>query len=171
MAGDDIHHRQESVVSTAPFTIRALPAHRLEAVRAAGQDVAGNQPRVWVNQEASGVPLRCCLRDAVPGEEVMVLAWSPFEVPGPYAEVGPVFAHAQACSGYASCHRYPAGWLDRDQVVRGYSKAGDMVTAQIAAPDHIEEVIADLLSRDDVETVHTRNVAQGCYMLAATRPE
>lgn len=155
-------------MTSTTFTIHAIQQQQLEQVRATGTDLAGNTVRVLVNTEPSGTPLRCCLREAGPGETVMLLAWSPFELSGPYTEVGPVFVHAQECGGYLATHEFPAAWRHRDQVVRGYDAAGDMVAAEVATAPHVEEVMLRLLLRDDVVVVHLRNVAAGCYMLAAT---
>ena len=44
---------------------------------AAGVDHAGNPIEPFVD-EAGGWPLRCCLGDSEPGDEIAIVAWSPF---------------------------------------------------------------------------------------------
>ena len=53
-------------MSTA-FRIAALPVDELERIRANGVDDFGN-PLEPVDVTGPGTPLRCCLRDAEPGE-------------------------------------------------------------------------------------------------------
>ena len=76
--------------------------------RTAGQDEAGNPLTPQADPEG-GDPLRCCLRETRPGEEVLLIAHTPPGTSGAYAERGPVFVHADPCEGYATPHRYPPG--------------------------------------------------------------
>lgn len=62
-------------------------------------DEAGNKLSVRVDA-AGGNPLRCCLRESRPGEEVLLMAYTPPGTSGPYVERGPVFIHAEPCPGY-----------------------------------------------------------------------
>ncbi|WP_354044205.1 DUF1203 domain-containing protein [Devosia sp. UYZn731] len=41
------------------------------------------------------------------GETCLLLAYRPFSVPQPFAEVGPVFLHAQVCPAYNNDVRPP----------------------------------------------------------------
>ncbi len=102
------------------FRVTALPRHDLDRVRARGVDDFGNPVEVQVAEEDGAAPLRCCLRDAAVGEETALVAWRPASVGGPYAEVGPVFIHAEACAGYQDGDSYPAGFR------RGASSSGPM---------------------------------------------
>lgn len=76
------------------FRVTALPAGELDDIRSRGVDDSGNPLVVTENQEEGGAPLRCCLREAAVGEQVTLLAHRPSTVGGAYAEVGPVFVHA-----------------------------------------------------------------------------
>jgi hypothetical protein len=158
---------------TSPTTLTAITVHalspdRLRRLRAAGVDDHGNPIAVRVDADG-GSPLRCCLRDAHPGERIALLAWSPFDQPGPYAEVGPVFVHAE-CDGYAETGEWPRGFRSRQQVLRAYGVDGSIRDARIAEPDGTQEAVArDLLADPDVAFVHSRNVLFGCYMFRIDR--
>ena len=56
----------EGMTTTTAFAIRALPADVLGTVRAGGTDASG-LPGEQV-EATGGEPLRCCLRDADPGD-------------------------------------------------------------------------------------------------------
>jgi hypothetical protein len=147
------------------FRITALPADDLERIRSAGEDDFGNRVEPFT-ATSGGMPLRCCLRDAVPGEQVMLIAYRPSPLPGPYAEVGPVFAHAHACPGYVEGDRYPEGYRGRSQLLRAYDERGRQVENLVVDGSAAEQAITDLLGRPGVAFLHSRNLLAGCYMFA-----
>lgn len=147
------------------FQIHALPTGLLDDVRAGAYDrpverlVAGG-----------GEPLRCCLRDARPGEEALLFGYEPPLPDSPYREAGAVFAHAGACAGPAADDVYPADWRGRAQVLRAYDRRGWIHDAtRTHDGSEPEAVIAEMLATPGVEQIHSRNIAWGCYMFAVTR--
>jgi Protein of unknown function (DUF1203) len=145
---------------------QAIPAEELDAIRAAGRDEAGNPLVVQAHREG-GAPLRCCLREAQPGERLLLIAYTPPGTAGAYAERGPVFIHAERCEGYLTPHEYPPGLIGRQQVARAYDRQGRIADGVLVADGRqAQQVIADLLARPDVELVHLRNVGFGCYNFA-----
>lgn len=159
-------------MTTATFTITAIPSADLDRVRARGRDDFGNPVEVFVNQDDDGgTPLRCCLREAVPGEAVALIAYQPSHPGGPYAEVGPVFIHAEPCGGYAKANEYPQGFGGRRQLFRAYGSVGRQVHNVIVEPADVESTIADLLARPDTEFIHSRNVLAGCFMFVISRAQ
>ena len=161
------------VTTTTALRVDALPRADLVRIRGQGVDDFGNPLATTVVDEdgADGTPLRCCLREARVGERVALIAYRPATVGGPYAEVGPVFIHAEACAGYAAPDRYPDGFRRRRQVLRAYGRDGAIVDAAIAKDgDEAEELCATFLARPDVAYIHSRNVLHGCYMFTVRRP-
>jgi hypothetical protein len=148
------------------FRVTALPAGDLERIRARGADDFGNALEPVTVTTTGGTPLRCCLRDAEPGERVVLIAYRPAAVGGPYAEVGPVFVHAEACAGYADEARYPEGFRARNQLLRAYDARGRQVENVVVDGPAAERAITDLLGRPGVAYLHSRNVLAGCYMFA-----
>jgi Protein of unknown function (DUF1203) len=150
------------------FRIHALSADVLAAARAGRVDAWGS-PIEHVVAEG-GEPLRCCLRDARPGEELVLFGFEPPLPPSPYREVGAVFAHAEPCHGPAATDAYPSGWYGRKQVLRAYDRRGWIHnTTRIHDGRDPEGVIAAILADPDVVQIHSRNVAYGCYMFTVTR--
>jgi hypothetical protein len=154
---------------SATFTVEAIPAARLDEIRAHGTDEAGNPLAPQVDTEG-GSPLRCCLRETEPGERVLLIAYTPPGAAGAYAERGPVFIHAEACEGYPTPHAYPPALSHRQQVVRAYDRQGRITEGVLVADgEHARRVMAEMLSRPHVELVHLRNVGHGCYNFAVRR--
>jgi hypothetical protein len=148
------------------FRVAAVPGDELERIRANGVDDFGNPVEPVTVTTAGGTPLRCCLRDAEPGERVALIAYRPAAVGGPYAEVGPVFVHAEACPGYQDEDRYPEGFRGRNQLLRAYDARGRQVENVVVDGAAAERAITGLLQRPEVAYLHSRNVLAGCYMFA-----
>jgi hypothetical protein len=153
----------------AGFRVDAIPPAELDRIRANGVDDFGYPLEPRVVRDSGGTPLRCCLREAKAGERVVLIAYRPAAVGGPYAEVGPVFVHAQRCDGYRGTGRYPEGFRHRQQLLRAYDARGRQVENVIVDGVRAEFAINDLLGRQDVAFLHSRNVLAGCYMFAITR--
>jgi hypothetical protein len=167
------NHEAMSTATDTTFRVQALPAHDLARIRAAGVDDFGHPLRVSVTDEEPGTPLRCCLREAHVGERVALISWRPLHeaLDSVYAEVGPVFVHADACPGYHEEGRYPEGFRHRVQVLRSYSASGDMLDAVMTEGATAEKAITGLFTNPDAVVVHSRNVTAGCYMFAVYRAD
>lgn len=153
------------------FRIDAIPWPTLQMIWDSGHDALGNPIEVMVNDEPQSAPLRCCLKEAAVGEAIGLVAYSPFEKLGPYAEVGPVFIHASPCSGYQTPYQYPADFRHRRQVLRAYDGEERMVYDANRFVDGIqaESTIAEIFANPSVAFVHSRNVLPGCYMFTIHR--
>jgi Protein of unknown function (DUF1203) len=165
----------EQIAAATPadgrLVFEAIPQARLQQIRAAGVDEAGNRLTVQADT-GGGNPLRCCLRESAPGERVLLIAYTPPGTRGAYAERGPVFIHAQPCDGYRTPHQYPPALGHRQQVVRAYDRDGQIADGVLASDgEHAMTVIGELLARPDVTLVHLRNVGYGCYNFAVRRGE
>jgi uncharacterized protein DUF1203 len=153
---------------TTTFRIHPIPAPDLDAVRAGEGDAAGNP--VERRTAGGGEPLRCCLRNAAPGEELILFGYRLPTPPSPYREVGPVFAHARACPGPARSDAYPPDWYGRPQVLRAYDRHSRIHEAtRTHDGTDPETVIAAMLADPEVVQLHSRNIAWGCFMFAITR--
>jgi hypothetical protein len=150
------------------YQIHAIPPAELAGIRAAGRDVAGNEFRPRVDHTGDS-PLRCCLRPSRPGEEIALIAYRPAGTGGAYAEIGPVFVHAEPCEGYPVDGGWPPEFRDRQQVLRAYDARGRIADAILVEGAEAEEGIAKLLADPAHVVLHSRNVLYGCYMFAISR--
>jgi hypothetical protein len=149
------------------FRIQAISPEALDPIRASGRDVSGN-PIVHVTAEGEE-PLRCCLRYARPGESLILFGYEPPIGANPYREIGPVFAHAEACAGPPPADTYPPDWVGKPQVLRAYDRRGWIHDAVVHDGKDPSTPIARLLADPETVQLHSRNVAYGCFMFVVTR--
>jgi len=157
----------DTIVST--FRVAPLPPAELARIRAAAVDDFGNPVVRQVNDDPSGAPLRCCLRFAEVGEWIALIAYRPFATPSPYAEVGPVFIHADECPGYTETDRFPSGFRHRRLVLRAYDHEGRIASAAFVDGDGAEAAIEEQLTRPEIAFLHFRAQTYGCYQFAVHR--
>jgi hypothetical protein len=146
--------------------VHALPAPVLDAARTDRTDANGHP--VESVTAAGGEPLRCCLRDAEPAEDLILFGYRPPLPASPYQEVGPVYAHAAPCPGPGG-DGYPTAWRSRPQVLRGYDRRGWMHAARVHDGTDPERVIQEMFADPAVVQAHSRNVAAGCFMFRIAR--
>ncbi len=157
-----------TTTTTTSYVVHALPRDLLDEVRSTGRDASGSAPeRVAAT---GGEPLRCCLRDARLGEQLVLFGYRPPTADGPYRELGPVFAHARPCAGYDG-DGYPDDWRARAQVLRAYDRRGWIHPAtRVHDGSDPEAALVEVLAEPGVVEVHSRNVAYGCFMFVVSRP-
>jgi hypothetical protein len=122
---------------------------------------------------AEGVePCRHCLGTIGAGEEYLILGYRPFPAPQPYAEVGPVFIHAEACPAYDPLQGLPP----REQqgsgrILRGYCSDDRIVygTGVVVQNNDIAAQAEAILARRDVAYVHMRSATNNCFTLRIDR--
>lgn len=145
----------------------ALARHYLRG----GPDAYGNPPERGFS-DGAGNPCRHCLTFIPEGEEMLVLAHCPFPERQPYAETGPIFLCADACTRWRGRGRPPIlsanggaklvkGYSDRDRIVYGLGR--------IAALPAIEDAAAAVLADPRVAYVHLRSATNNCFTCRVER--
>src|SRR6478672_10971607 len=128
------------------MNIVALETEVVERWRAARIDEYGNALTPIVADEPHAFPCRHCLRDAEPGEPMLLASHIPFALAGPYKEVGPVFVHAERCARFDE-RDVPAQLRRRLLAVRGYDGAQRMVDASVVEGVAVDGELDRLLAR------------------------
>ncbi len=155
-----------------PLLYSGMPTYLAAAYRAGAPDANGQAPERHVS-DGDGVPCRHCLGNVEAGEHYLVLAYRPFPVPQPYAELGPVFIHAAECPAYDP----DAGLPERERqarsgrILRGYGTDDRIVygTGIVVPNERIEAEAEAILNRADVAYVHMRSATNNCFTLRIDR--
>lgn len=149
-----------------------MPSELAAAYRGGAPDANGQVPERRLS-DGDGVPCRHCLKNVEAGEAYLVLAYRPFPAPQPYAEVGPVFIHADECPAYSPVLGLP----ERERhgrsgrILRGYGRDDRIVygTGVVVNNAEIERHAATILERPDVAYVHMRSATNNCFTLRIDR--
>ena len=142
------------------YTIRALPsdltedARRVSIERGLAVDVSG--------QDAP-YPVRCCLRDAGPHEQVLLLSAQPITETSPYAATGPIYLHRHPCDGYRHDGQVPEMLRSRLLSVRAFDDAHMMTGAEVMSGDLLDEAAPRLLAVGRTAYRHVHFAGAGCY--------
>ena len=148
----------------------ALPTATVRAYQAGGPDANG-QPPERVLAEGPGNPCRHCLQMIAPGAPMLILAHRPFPAPQPYAEVGPIFLHAEPCAAAAPSPDLPAILASLEYIVRGYGADHRIVygSGGVVARAGIAARAGALLADPGIAYVHVRSARNNCYQCRVER--
>lgn len=159
------------VIPAIAQLVHAIDPGRLDRLRAAGEDGHGNRLRPF-RASGEGEPLRCCLRYAKAGEQIILMSYAPFDHASVWTEVGPVYVHAARCAGYPPAAGLPRQLAAGPRVLRTYRADDTMNYAHntvITDDAPLEPIIERLLGEPEVATVHVRTLAPQCFLYAVTR--
>jgi len=148
------------------FRVVALPTEVAEAARAQAAHGAPNHKTSVVEAEHTA-PCRHCLTWAKPGERVILFPYQAIAENRPYAETGPIFVHAEACTRYNSPAEFPPA-LRSGRALRAYNAQDEIVAGEVVdgAP---EAAAARLLQSEAVRFLHVRSASHGCYTFKLER--
>ena len=143
----------------------ALDTSRVEALQNGQPDDNGQLPERYTSK-GQGIPCRHCLQDVEAGDDFLALAYRPFPDLQPYAELGPIFLHAERCSRYSNEHEPPQMLFKRDSVLlKGYTHENRILygTGQIVEPQDIKEAAQAIFENPGVAYIHVRSASNNCY--------
>jgi hypothetical protein len=142
------------------FIVHAMPAGEADVCAPAGRAVVAEGRE----------PCRRCLRNANPGENLLLLPYDPFLVRSPYTGEGPVYVHADGCEA----HRGEAGVLpeqvdDRRQFsVRAYDEQAMMLDATVVPGPELADRARALLG-NGAAFLHAHFAGPGCFAFRIDR--
>jgi len=145
----------------AQLIFTPIPTGEAQAYWSGGTDAHGMQPERRIS-DGSGIPCRHCLRAVGAGEPYLILAYRPFPEPQPYAEVGPIFLHAEPCKTYDDREHLPTVFANGEsRIIYG--------TGKVVAPEEIVPYAETLLSDPKVAYLHVRSSQNNCFSFRLDR--
>jgi Protein of unknown function (DUF1203) len=115
-------------------------------------------------------PCRRCLRNARPGEKLVLAPYNPFERTSPYTGDGPVFVHEHGCDPFP-----PAPGAVSEQVggrtlsVRAYDADAMLTDACVLPGEQFAERAEGLLDDAGVDFLHVHFAGPGCFAFRVDR--
>jgi Protein of unknown function (DUF1203) len=142
------------------FILQPLPAGDVDA------RAEGTHRRIADDRS----PCRRCLRDAAPGDPLVLASYDPFLVRSPYAGKGPVFVHAEGCEPFdavpGAVSEQVAG---RVLSLRAYDGEAMMTEAEVIEGERLAERASALLADEGVAFLHAHFAGAGCFAFRVDR--
>jgi hypothetical protein len=154
-----------------PLRFVPMPSRDAAALRGGAPDANGQKPEVRVAQE-SGAPCRHCLAPIASGERYLLAGYRPFPEPQPYAEIGPVFLHAESCPGYEDTGGLPPILTPgRECIIRGYGHDDRIVygSGRVVENGTIRDQAEGPFGDARIAYIHVRSANNNCYQCRVDR--
>lgn len=149
----------------------AMETKDARALQAGAADANGMAPERHIS-DGDGVPCRHCLRNVEKGAPCLVLAWRPFPAPQPYAEVGPIFLHAEPCERAPLAETLPEFFrASPDWIVRGYGLNNRIVygTGSVVKSPEVNGRAQAIFEDPQVAYLHMRSARNNCFQCRIER--
>lgn len=149
--------------------IQGLATETVDQLRRGGLD-ANQQPAVPTVARGGRNPCRHCLDLIAPGAPMLIVGYRPFSTVQPYAEVGPVFLHAEPCARYRGDHLPPWFAYLTPALIRGYDRDDRIVypTGAVIDGPTIAARARAILADPEVAYVHVRS-QWNCFQVQIDR--
>ncbi|MBB4953444.1 hypothetical protein H4S14_001288 [Agrobacterium vitis] len=146
-----------------------MPDDLARAYRSGATDAYGCPPERGLSP--GGYQCRHCLGPIAEGAPYLTLAYRPFPTLQPYAETGPIFIHAEECTGYDQGDILPPMLDSPDYIVRGYGHDDRIVygTGAVTETARITSRAQELLERAEIAYVHVRSARNNCFQCRIDR--
>jgi hypothetical protein len=141
-------------LSPEPF----LPLYGLDAAALATRGAE----RVRVDA-CPGFPDRIELRDAEPGEHVLLLNYAHQPAATPYRSAHAIFVREGALAAYEAVDEVPDALRRRTLSLRAFDAAHRMIDADLVEGTEVEALIARLLQDPRCAYVQAHYARRGCY--------
>jgi hypothetical protein len=117
----------------------------------------------FATTEANSHPDRVELRDATPGETVLLVNHEHLPVDTPYRSRHAIFVRENAGPAFDAVDQVPDMLRRRLLSLRAFDAAGMMVDADIVDGTDVEPLIERLLTQPEVAYIHAHFARRGCY--------
>lgn len=122
-----------------------------------------------VAESKPGFPDRIALREAEPGETVLLLNYEHQPASTPYRASHAIFVIEGERRRFDAIDTVPAVLRARMLSVRAFDARGAMRDADLADGREVEALIERLFVRDDVAYLHVHYAKRGCYAARVDR--
>lgn len=153
----------------AIYAYHAIPTEIADAVRATLRSPRYGHP-AHVETATGHGPCRHCLRTFRVGAERRILfTYDAFHGTEALPQPGPVFIHEERCERHAADAGFPDELRAHALHLVAFARGRVHRAEAIVRDGRVEGALDALFSRGDVDYVHVRDLAAGCYDLRVER--
>lgn len=146
------------------YCIRGLAPERFTTLFTLGDAaLAARGARRIVADADRGYPCRVSLKDAAKGETLLLLNHVSNDTDGPYRAAHAIYVRERAQESTTVVGSTPSVFAGRTLSLRAFTAAGDLVIAQLAAPEEHDRAIRQLLADPRADHIDAHNAAYGCF--------
>lgn len=117
----------------------------------------------WTATPGSGLPDRIEVRDALPGETVLLVNHQHQPADTPYRASHAIFVREGATEAYDRVDEIPEAMRSRMLSLRAFDRAHLMVDAELIDGREAEAAIARLFAQPEVDYIQAHYATRGCY--------
>lgn len=146
------------------FRISGLdPAPFLKLFGLSERELARHGAMRVIADTKPGFPDRIELRDAEPGEQLLLLNYTHLAVDTPYRSSHAIFVREGAKQPASEINEIPACIRSRLMSLRAFDASGMMTDADVVEGAALEPLIEKFLSDPGVSFLHAHFARRGCY--------
>jgi Protein of unknown function (DUF1203) len=119
--------------------------------------------------EFPGFPCRVSLRDAEPGQTLLLLNYEHLDVATPYRSRYAIYVREYAEEARVAVDEVPDVLRRRLLSLRAFDKQGMLLDCDVSEGRDVEPVIEHLLGQPEVDYIHVHNAKPGCFAARVAR--
>jgi hypothetical protein len=139
------------------------PGPFLHLIGLSDDALAAAGARRVISDAVVGYPDRIALRDAAPGESLLLLNYTHQPADTPYRASHAIFVAEQAAGRFDAVGMVPEVLRVRPISLRAFDADGEMTDADLVDGAHLEAPIARMLAAPKAAYVHAHFAKRGCY--------
>ncbi len=146
------------------YRIRGLdPAPFLPLYALSDEALASKGVKRYVADVKPGFPDRVEVRDAEPGEILLLLNYEHQPAATPYRASHAIFVRQGSERAYDSVDIIPEALKVRPISLRAFNEAGEMIDADLVDGTDLEQLIERFFSNTETAYLHAHYAKRGCY--------
>jgi hypothetical protein len=116
-----------------------------------------------------GFPCRVSLRDAEPGETLLLLNYEHLPVASPYRSSHAIYVREFAVEARPAVDEVPEVLRRRMLSIRGFDKEGMMRDADVVDGQEVASAIVRIFGNPEIDFIHLHNAKPGCFAARVDR--
>lgn len=145
-----------------PFTVRGLSPEPFVPLYGLSDEALTRHRARRVVVNGTGFPERVEMRDATPGETLLLVNFEHQDADSPYRSTHAVYVREGATETWSGDH-LPEVMRKRLLSLRGFSDDGSMVDADVVEGHDAEPLIQRLFDSPEVAYIHAHYAKPGCF--------